>query len=199
MTKSNKQKAKSSEAGGFIYKQSEERSLRAKRGGFTLIEILLYVGLVALFLTAATSAAFTFIFGNTKSDVEQEVQENLRYAVYRINFEIRNANSVNAGSAFGVNFATDPALILSLSTSDPSRNPTDFRVSGGALQLGKGSPETWTSLTSSAVEVTNLIFTNLSDSASENVRFTVTVKYRNPSGRQEWEKSATFEGAAQIR
>lgn len=165
--------------------------------GFTLIELLIYVGLVSIFLTAATSSLLDIVFGSVKSSVEQEVQENLRYVTQRVQFEIRNADTINSGSSFGINLASDSTKSLSLATPSPN-NPTEFRVSGGILQIKQGSGS-WTVLTSSVLEVTNLVFTKLSDSNSENISFTVTVKYRNPSGRIEWDKTSTFEGASQLR
>ena len=165
--------------------------------GFSLIELLLYMGLIAIFLTAATTSLWDIILGNVKSGVHQEVQENLRYATHRIQFEIRNADSVNPGSGFDINLATSPSEKISLSVPDPD-NPTEFRVSGGVLHIKRGDGS-WTALTSSALEVTNLTFTDLSDAASKYLEFTVTVKYRNPSGRSQWETEAMFRGAAQLR
>jgi type II secretory pathway pseudopilin PulG len=168
-----------------------------RKVGFSLIELLLYIGLVALFLTAATTSLWDIILGNVKSGVHQEVQENLRYAAHRIQFEIRNADSVNPGSGFDINLATNPSEKISLSVPDPD-NPTEFRVSGGVLHIKRGDGS-WAALTSSALEVTDLTFTDLGDTASEYLEFTVTVKYKNPSGRSQWEKEATFRGAAQLR
>lgn len=169
-----------------------------RKSGFSLIELLLYIGLIAIFLTAATTSLWDIILGNVKSGVHQEVQENLRYAAHRIQFEIRNANSVNPGSGFDINLTTNPSEKISLSAPDPN-NPTEFRISGGVLQIKRGDGS-WTALTSDVLEITNLTFIDLSDaSSSEYLEFTVTVKYRNPSGRSQWEKEATFRGAAQLR
>lgn len=169
-----------------------------RKVGFSLIELLLYIGLVAIFLAAATTSLWDIILGNVKSGVHQEVQENLRYATHRIQFEIRNANSVNPGSGFDINLATNPLEEVSLAVPAPN-NPTEFRISGGVLQIKRGGGS-WTALTSSALEVTDLTFTDLSDAGSyEYLEFTVTVKYRNPSGRSQWEKEATFRGAVQLR
>jgi len=172
------------------------KSLNAVRG-FTLIELLLYMALVSIFLTAATTSMWDIILGNTKSSVEQEVQESLRYASHRLSFEIRNANSIGASSDFGVNLAATPGAALSLNSPSPD-NPTEFRVNNGLLQIKQGSGD-WTTITSSALEVTNLVFTNLTDDSSENIKFTVTVNYLNPGDRSELEKSATFESASQLR
>jgi len=173
------------------------KKVRSGQHGFTLIELLIYVGLVSIFLTAATSSLLDIVFGSVKSSVQQEVQENLRYATQRIQFEIRNADTINSSSSFGVNLAADSTKSLSLATPSPN-NPTEFRVSGGILQIRQGGGS-WIALTSTALEVTNLVFTKLSDASSDNISFTVTVKYRNPSGRSEWEKISTFEGASQLR
>ena len=172
------------------------KSLNAVRG-FTLIELLIYLALVSIFLTAATTSMWDIILGNTKSSVEQEVQESLRYASHRLSFEIRNANSIGASSDFGVNLAATPGAALSLNSPSPD-NPTEFRVNNGLLQIKQGSGD-WTTITSSALEVTNLVFTNLTDDSSENIKFAVTVNYLNPGDRSELEKSATFESASQLR
>lgn len=169
----------------------------SRKLAFTLIELLLYMALVGIFLTAATTSMWDIILGNTKSSVEQEVQESLRYASHRLSFEIRNANSIGASSDFGVNLATTSGAVLSLNSSAPN-NPTEFQVDSGLLQIKQGSGD-WTTITSSALEVTNLVFTNLTDDSSENVQFTVTVNYLNPGDRSELEKSATFESASQLR
>ncbi len=168
-----------------------------RRKGFTLIELLLYVGLVGVFLTAAMASLGDIILGNVKSSVEQEVQESLRYASNRLIFEIRNADSIGVSSDFGVNLAANPDATLSLNSPAPN-NPTEFRVNDGLLQIRQGSAD-WTSITSPAVAVTNLVFTDLTDASSENIKFTVSVEYRNPSGRSEWEKELTVEAAANLR
>lgn len=177
--------------------------------GFTLIELLLYMGLVALFLTAATTSTLDVILGSVKSSVQQEVQENLRYATHRIQFEIRNADSINTTqSNFGVNLATNPSTKVSFSAPAPY-NPLEFIVKSGVLQIrstiggddaeDEDDDENFKPLTSNLVEVTSLIFSNLTDGSSENIRFTITIRYKNPSGRSQWDKSATFEGGANLR
>lgn len=219
------------------------------------------MGLVALFLTAAVTSTLDLILGNVKSSVQQEVQENLRYATHRIQFEIRNADSINeALSSFGVNLATNPAAKVSFTAPAPY-NPLEFQVAGGELQIKSAAGEVeedeeleWRSLTGRTVEVTNLVFTNLSEpqflacgtnlaccfvathggyvcenlahhggllfgrdcvgelgggtlnhhdncktTLYRNVRFTITLRYRNPSGQPQWAKEATFDGDMQLR
>jgi type II secretory pathway pseudopilin PulG len=181
----------------MVNRKTPKQLTMRKARGFTLVELLLYMGLVGIFLTAATTSMWDIILGNVKSSVEQEVQESLRYASHRLSFEIRNADSIEASSDFGVDLASTPGAVLSLNSPAPN-DPTEFRVNGGLLQIKQGVGS-WTSITSPAVAVDNLVFTDLTDTFSENIKFTVTVKYRNTGGRSEWEKSATFESASQLR
>ena len=168
-----------------------------KRKSFTLIEIIIYIALLGIFLSAATVSLWDIILGNVKSAVQQEVQENLRYSSYRILYEIRSALGVNPASDFGVNLADDSAYTLSLAASAPD-NPVQFRVQNGLLQAKRGAQE-WGNVTGSAVEVTNLTFTQISDAGGYSVSFVLTLSYVNPSGRSQWEKEATFQGSATLR
>lgn len=163
--------------------------------GFTLIEVIIYVALVSVFISGAIFFAWDIIYGRVKSQVQIEVNQNLRLASDRISFEIRNADSINSVSGSS----------LSLSVSDSVRDPTVFDVSGGRLRIGYGGagPCPITSpcnLTSDLVTVANLTFTDLSVGIeSANVRFTITVASNNPSGRQEWERSQTYSTAVELR
>lgn len=168
------------------------------RGAFTLIELLLYMGLVAIFLVGLTYFAWDVILGNVKAGAHQEVQESLRFAAHRIQVETRSAESINTSeSDFGVNLAANPGTMLSLSGSAPY-HPAQLRVEQGVLQIKRGAGS-WIPLTSSLVEVTNLTFTNLTDESTENIRFVLSIRHKNPSGRSEWEKEASFETSVQVR
>jgi type II secretory pathway pseudopilin PulG len=168
------------------------------RKAFTLIELLLYLGLVSVFMTAVVYFTWDVVLGNVKARVHQEVQENIRFAAHKAQLAVRNANSINAGeSDFGVNLAANPGTTLSL-LGTGSYYPVQLRVEGSVLQIRHGGGS-WISLTSSLVEVIDTTFTNLSDAVSENIRFTLTIRHRNPSGKSEWDKEATVETSAQLR
>jgi len=168
----------------------------SKYGGFTFIELILYIALLSIFISGAVLFAWDIIYGRVKSSVQQEVSQNLRLASKRIVYEIRNAQGVNS---------IGPSLI-SLAMTDAARNPTVFDVSSGRLRIGYGSSGSCPStspcpLTSNDVTVTNLTFTNLSTGGGEsvNIRFTITLESNNPSGRQEWEKSQTYTTSVELR
>ena len=175
-------------------KSSERRGIK----GFTLIEVLLYVSLVTIFLTGMVYFAWDTILGNIKAGVHQEVQENTRFAASRIQTEIRNAPNINlAISGFGIDLANNPGSVLSLTGPTPFY-PLNMRVEEGALEVKRGTSG-WIAVTSSSVRVSSLVFYDLSDAGSENIRFKITIAHRNPAGKAEWEKEVTFETSANLR
>src|SRR5512142_1154381 len=95
----------------------------AERGA-TLLELVLYVGLVGLALSAGTMFAWEFSLSRAKSAAYAEVVHTARFAVSRMEAEIREASAINAGaSVFGSNPGT-----LSLAAAVVGANPTVFAV-----------------------------------------------------------------------
>ena len=162
--------------------------------GFSLIEMILYIALTSIFITAAIGFALDVIYGRIKSEVQREVGSNLKFIANRINYEIRNASDINS-------VASDS---ISLANSDLSLNPTIINFTGGKITLGQGSTGSCPitspcDLNSDNVEVTNLIFTDLSTSNTSSVKFSLSITHDNPSNRKEWDRSGTYESSVQIR
>jgi prepilin-type N-terminal cleavage/methylation domain-containing protein len=172
--------------------------MKKNNRGFTLIELIVYVALIAIFVTGAIQFGINVVYGRVKSNVVQEVTQNLRLTSKKVMFEVRNASGINSVSATSI----------CLSNSDASRNPTRIYLSGTELRIGwgGGSPvcaglTSDFKLTSNLVEVTSLTFTNLTtlSTRSKNIKFTLTIDSLNPSGRAEYERSQTFTGSAEVR
>lgn len=165
--------------------------------GFTFIEIIVYIALVTIFVSGAIQFGWNIIYARVKSNFYSEVTQNLRLASKRTLFEIRNASGINAVA---------PTSIC-LSNSDATRNPTRIYLASGVLRIGWGggsavcaSLTNDVALTSNLVTVSSLTFTNLtSGSLSKNIKFSIAVDATNPSGRQEFDRSQTFESAAEVR
>lgn len=176
-------------------KKSKIQNLKLKaEKGFTLIEMILYVAIIAIFVTSLTSFAWDAIYARVKSYTHQEVNQNLRLASKRILLEIRNAS--------GINEPVGPSS-LSLAMNDINRNPTVIDVSGGRLRVGWGSSgpcpvSSPCNLTSNLVNITNLTFTDLSVLPdSINIKFSLTVQ--STGDRQEYQKTETYESSAELR
>lgn len=162
--------------------------------GFTLVELTLYIAITGMLMTSMVYFTWDIVYGRVKSTIQQEVNQNMRLASKRILYETRNAVSVNSVTA----------STLCLEMSDSSRNPTYFHVTSGRLMIGwGGGSSNCTSLTSdeditsNAVAVSDLTFTDLSSGESENIQFSITIE--SVSDRSEFSKSETYTGSAELR
>jgi len=162
---------------------------------FTLIEILIYTTIVAIFLVTAINFSLDVIAGKVKARSMREVQQNSCFAIERMTQEIRRAEDINLTESV---FDTHPG-VLSLVMPETEKNPTVFDLSlDGALRMTQGTstPEI---LFSNQVAATNLVFTNLSPLAwSKNIKINLTVQYKNPE-RKEFEATSTLETAVSLR
>ena len=61
-----------------------------KQKGVTLIEMIIYIGIVGLMSTALTTMMINIMTLRSKSVVIQEVNSSLKFIVDKINFEIRS-------------------------------------------------------------------------------------------------------------
>lgn len=158
-----------------------------KEKGFTFIELILYTALVSIFLTSAVYFAWNVIYGQVKSTVQQEVSENLRFVSGRIQAEIRNAQEINNISSNSIEL--DSGLI----------GTTTISLIDQTVQITQG--EQTSDLNSDKVEVTELLFTNLSsdDQKSKNVKFSLALRYKNSNDRQEWDKEGAIETTVELR
>lgn len=161
--------------------------------GFTLIEFLLYTAIVAAVLLAAGAVTFNVLFGKAKLGALAEVSQGGRAAMEQISFTTRNATAINS-PATGANAAS-----LSLQVADSIKNPTVFDVQNGILRIKEGATAA-VSITPSSLDITGITFTNASTAtASSSLRIQLTVKYRNSTGRQEYNVQQTFYTTANRR
>lgn len=148
------------------------------KNGFTLIEVLIYLGILSLIVVALLSFDVSVISSRSKTMVVEEVQANARIALDLVSQKIRGAQGINVGASV---FGSDPG-VLSLAMANATQNPTVFNLSAddGRLQITEGSSGTPVFVTSKDVEVTNLVFTNYSQPGErEHIRIDITVRYKN--------------------
>ncbi len=167
----------------------------SSQSGVSLIEMLIYIAIVSVLALAFSNFALDVTGTSTKARVKQDVVQNARFGLERINQAIREANGVNTGSS---TFGISPG-VLSLSMDNAAVNPTVFDISGGVLRIteGVGSPE---ELTQSDLSVSSLIFTDLSVTGrTVNIKTSLTVEHPNPENIEIYDASITMDGAAAVR
>lgn len=121
--------------------------------GFTLLEFLVYLGIVTVIVTALTLTTIESIMLGAKSDAAVTLRYQAQFVADRMIEEIQNAIDLNTVSSL---FDTNPGK-LSLATTNPSTNPTIIDVSNNAIRLTRGL-ENAVFLTSNTVRITQLIF-----------------------------------------
>jgi Tfp pilus assembly protein FimT len=160
--------------------------------GFTLMELVLYIGIVTILLSAVIPFAWNIIEGGVKSATGQEIFTQGQYVSNRITYEIRNASDINSIS---------PTQI-SLATATPSTNPTIISLNAGVINMQQGAASP-IALNSVNTTIQSLAFTNYSssDNKTKNIQFvfTIAAKYPGAGSRQEYNGSVTMEGSAEVR
>ena len=161
--------------------------------GFTILEFLLYIGLVGIILVVAGAIGLNVLFGKAKLAAIEEVSQNARFIIEKIADRVRNAEAINSPSQGTTTF------LLSLQMSDPAKDPTVFDVSGNSLRMQEGGGAAIT-ITSSEVIVSGVQFSNISyPDTPGTVRIQMTVKFVNLDSRQEYNFEKTFYTTTNIR
>jgi len=156
---------------------------KQNKKGFTLVELLIYLGIVSGLLIVAGAFTWSIIKGSVKTSCLREVQQNGRLAMEVITREIKAASGINSPLA-GLSENT-----LSLVMSDSSLNPTVFELSNDQILLSQGVDGPY-ALTTDQVLVSTLNFTNLSYvDTPGTIRIEMTLDYNNLGDQPEYEAS----------
>lgn len=161
--------------------------------GFVLIEVLMYIGIIALILAASAALVSFTNRARAKQLVEREVEEQGRQVLEQILYTVRNASEIVSPT----NGATGTSL--SVTVEDASASPTVFALSGNTFTISEGTA-TAVSLTNSNVLATAFSVENLSRADTPGtVRVSFTLSGTVTSGSTPFLYSQTFYGAASLR
>lgn len=140
--------------------------------GFTLVELMLYIAIIAGFLATTIFFAMRVVEGGQRGSAHMEIQQNVRVAMERMTREIRSAQDLNTISS---TFDAHPGV---LSLEGPvGEDPIVFDVQNGVLRLTKGVNGPY-NLTSDDVEITNFVVENLSVSnRAKVIRISLDAEY----------------------
>ncbi|MFA5129802.1 MAG: type II secretion system protein [Patescibacteria group bacterium] len=157
--------------------------------GFTLIELTIYVGIVAMILVALVFTTNVMYDARARVRTSSIVHENISYAVQRIAAAVREASSVTAPAA-GASSTT-----LQLTMTDATANPTIFRVSSQRIYLQMGTSPSLP-ITSQEVQITSATFT-VSNANPPSVR--VEVSGDKTNAQADYSSPFTLSETATIR
>ena len=164
-----------------------------KNKGFTLVEILLYLGLMTIVISAASVVLTILIQGRLRSQSITEVEQQGTIIIQIITQSIRNADAVNSPT-IGMNAAS-----TSLDVYDAGNDPTVFDLASGIIQITEGTGSA-VPLNAPNVVVSNLSFENVSRAGTPGtIRIQFDMNYNNTSGISLYDYSKTFSGSASLR
>ncbi len=130
--------------------------------GFTLIESLIYFGMLGILLLTLGTILFQVLFAKAKAEMIQEVGQGGRIALERIADQIRNAQSVSSPTL------GQSSQSLTLTMSDGAKNPTIIDVAGGQLRIKEGALSP-VPITSDELTVGQVLFTNASHTSTSAI------------------------------
>jgi Tfp pilus assembly protein PilW len=170
-----------------------DKSTKPAVGGYTLIELLLYVAIVGVLLTSVVGFFGLVASSRVKNQTISEVNDQGAYAMDYIAQTVRNATSISSPVA-GV---SDSQLTVVVPTG--SLSPTVFSLSGATLQVKEGAAAA-VALTGSKIQVTSLTVKNLTRSGTSGiVQISMTLSLINTSGRNEYDYQRTFTTSVAVR
>lgn len=162
---------------------------------FTLIELLLYMGIVSVVMTTLVLYAWNVIQTGARNSRQEEVTAAARQFSERIKYEIRNSSGIDTANS---DFINDPGK-LSLNSTLSSNNPTIIlsESNRGAIKTGTDAIDY---LTPSNTLISSLKFYNYSsaDNKTKQIVFGFTVRSTIPSQGGGYE-SMTLESSAEVR
>jgi prepilin-type N-terminal cleavage/methylation domain-containing protein len=129
---------------------------RLRRGGYTLVELIVAVGLFAVVMTLATGAYLVMISVNRQTQALSVGINNLAFALETMTRNIRGGTNYSCAAA-GAGIADCSSGGFTFSVTSPQGAPTTYTrsVSGVITETASGST---VDLTDPSINVTSLTF-----------------------------------------
>ncbi len=163
------------------------------RDGFTLVELLLYIAIVAGLLLAVATVTINMLRGSARLEAIQTISQNARLGLARIELAVGNATTVTTPT-----FGTTSTMLV-LQTGVTSTNPTMIGVSNGVLEMKEGTTAS-TTIMMGSVRVSNILFRNLSASSTlASIRIELAVSSTFAGVTSTLGEGEIFYGTANVR
>ena len=159
--------------------------------GFTLLEMVVAVGIFAIIVVSATAIFQSVVEGQKRAIAAHNTQENIQYIFESISKEIRNAKvnddtlpacpDIGAGKIFQL---VSPSEIK---FKNQAGQCVTYKLTGGAFAISRvapGSADSFLPLTPNELAVTNLAFSlKPAPAYQEAVAVVMTIENNSPDSR----------------
>jgi type II secretory pathway pseudopilin PulG len=170
-----------------------------RKKGFTLIELVLYIGIVGIVSGMLIGSFFFILKMKTKAEIADAVLANAESAMEAMLFEIKHAQSIYTPmSVFGVHPGELSLVTTENLPPDETVTYVDFFPNNQFYKKREGQlPEL---LVGESVKITNLVFTHLYPGTNyPSIRVSLTVAYDTPIEELAEETAVTLVGTASLR
>ncbi|MFC1598317.1 type II secretion system protein J [Patescibacteria group bacterium] len=163
------------------------------KGGFTLIEILLYVSIASILMLVISAFLAMLLQSRVENQVRAEVDGQAQQVMQEVGLAIRNAEDITSPTA------GNSGSTLVLDVYAVADDPTTYTLSSGQIQVTEGAGSA-IDLTSTRVSVSALTFTNITKAGTPGtVRVEFTITYNSSSARQEYDYTKTYYATYNLR
>ncbi len=168
-----------------------KRNFKNKNRAFTLIEMLIYIGIIGIVISGFVSHSLSVSGASNKNYSVVTVQANARTALQLMSRKIREAEIV----IVPVSSATSTSLTLNMPDIIPS---ITFSVSNGSLFMEQNS--VITQITDNQVFVTSLVFSNLGTLGKRDIiKIDLNLKFNVPDGDVQFGYTKSYRTAVSTR
>lgn len=155
--------------------------------GFTLIELVIYMGLMSIVVGLFAGILVTIVRIQTQQVSSRQVASELNFIMNTITRDVRDSQALSITST-----------TLSITTNLASTTPTIITLDDGAVAKKEGSNATST-LSTSRVVVDELSFTELSSGGAEAVQIILTLSFNTDSPAQEFTQTLQTTAASILK
>lgn len=185
----------------FLIKRAQFLKTTLKNGGgFTLIEILVYIAVLAMIILAVSSFFLWTNRLNTKGKAMREALDNARSAMEKMSYEIKEAKSIYTPTS--VFSASSGQISLETKKYLPEGEIAtfvDFYICENQLCFKKEGIDP-IALTSDRVEIKNLELNLVATTSTlPSIQINLKVDYKNPKNRPELQASANLSSTVSLR
>ncbi len=155
------------------------------KNGFTLIEVLVYIVVLAMAIGGMTLVAVNIFEISARTSAVQEVAHNGRFAMHKINYEIKNASSIVSPETEGdtLELLSDEVSVVFQVIENEEENEKKLTIERDGISYD---------LTTSRVQIDALKFTKLSD---DSIKVEMNISHSNPQNLPVQEFSNFFIGS----
>ncbi len=142
-----------------------------KNKGFSLVEIIISLAIFSIILFVVISFFLSMNTSNTKTKADREVSENAKTVLEKIAYEIRSAKSIYTPTSSANQLSLETSRYL---PSGESNTYIDFFLCGTAICFKQEFKDAVV-LTADSVNVTSLVFSQVSTGSVPSVQISLSV------------------------